>query len=221
MKSNEFILEGYQEKLNALIKKFGIDNEDIELAEKIVQIGKDCRPFLNQVWNPMSLLRGIEHEGVFVKKRVRLDARDPLGMQLKTQVMVNNYFEDNFGAPFRNSMLTTGNTGLASGFGDVYIVFPIGKFSYLWSESVEDLNETIWEVQKSIRQRLQSDIQSYDINTMLDQAHYRTNDLDNAIDSGNEIMIRASGYYGIKKDVIDYALPEGVIYPLIKIGMTL
>jgi len=214
MKSNEFIIEGTNKQLKKLAKKYEMESEDFKTMQEIVNIGKNCKPYLNQVNNPLSLLRGIDGvEDTVIKKRIRLDNRQPLGMSKKTQQILNNYFEENFNAPFRFSMLCTGNMSLADNFGYPYVVFPIGDFKFLWSSKIEDINDVMWENDL--------DGQEIPITRLLNNANYRTTDINAAIASNNEIMIRANGYYGIRVSHMRNEFPPKLVLKLLKIGMKL
>jgi len=194
MKSTEFLKEWAPSQ-----KEQRNDAEDAweQIKKNIVQIGKECKPYLSQVQDPFGLYRGVAGgAGLVIKKRVRLDDRQPLGMEKRMQVMVNKFFTKKFGAPFRFSMLCTGEQWVAKQFGEVYIIFPIGDFEILWANDVEDLNEHIWHFEESFGDK----IEYSDIVQFLGDKDYRTNDIKSAIASGKEIMIRTKGYYGLNLD---------------------
>lgn len=203
MKSKEFITE-YAEDEWDNIKKL------------IIQIGKECKPYLSQVNDPFELYRGISFSDTIIKKRIRIDERNPLGMDQKMQGMVNKFFTEKFGAPFRFSALATGEQWVADSFGNVYIIFPIGDFEFLWANDVGDLNEHIWAFEESFG----DNIEYNDIAQFLNDKDYRTNDINSAIASGREIMIRGSGYYGINLDDM-YGQDKNEIEALLQQGMNL
>jgi len=218
MQSKEFITEASVSKnIAQLVKQYDIEEDDIQLMHKIVKIGRKCKPYLKQVSDPLSLLRGINaNDEIIIKKQIRLDHRTPLGMNKYIQQSTNKYFDGTFGAPFRNAMLCTGSDYMAGGFGDVYIVFPIGKFEFLWSPVVADLNELFWlEEAGNWGDKLDND----DVIRILADSEYTMHDLDAAIASEHEIMIRGKGYYGILAEELEYMLPIDVIIKLLKIGM--
>jgi len=210
MKSTEFIMEWnpIQRARQEKAEQFNANEQ------KFIQIGKKCKPYLSQVQDPFNLYRGVSGtDDAIIKKRIRLDNREPLGMAPTMQTMVNKYFNEKFGAPFRFSALCTGEEWVAEGFGDVYAIFPIGDFKFLWANDVEDLNEHIWSFEESF-----GDYVGYsDITQFLNDKDYRTDDINSAIASGKEIMLRAAGYYGIHKNYINGN--ETQIQKLLEIGM--
>ncbi len=213
MKSTEFIKEGLD--LQQLADKFQIDPEFYNDMKQIIKIGKECKQYLSQVSDPFNLYRGADAVDTIIKKRIRLDDREPLGMNKRMQGMVNKFFTKKFGAPFRFSMLCTGEQWVAEGFGEVYIVFPIGDFEFLWANDVEDLNEHIWRFEEEFGDR----IDYSDIVQLLGDKDYRRNDMNSAIASGKEIMIRAKGYYGLHLDDMRGFIDGEGIKELLKIGM--
>ena len=62
--------------------------------------------------------------------------------------------------------------------------------------SSEDLNEHFWRYEE----QLGDSVEYSDIVQFLSSKDYRRDDINSAIASGNEIMLRAEGYYGIHLD---------------------
>jgi hypothetical protein len=186
-------------------KQFHSDNdeyksqqrEDIINGAKLIK--KNCQPYLAQVNDPMSLRRGVNRDydadpqagrPMFNKKKSHLSDRKPRGSSMQIwHSVVNDYFTAEFGHPFRNATMTTGDQLHSSGFGTDVAVFPIGNFKFLWSRHVKDINHQFrqdgWDIQGS-KQRLLNAIAA---------SEYQTTDLQAAIDSKNEIMIWAEEYY--------------------------
>lgn len=218
MKAKEFIKESLTDTMEAIAEKYSIEAEDYNLMANILKIGRDCKPFLNEVNDPYSLLRGVEgFDDFFIEKRIRLEGREPLGMNMDRMEIVNNYFNQKFGAPFRHSMLCTGDYNTAEGFGDVYAVFPIGKYEILWSPEIDDLNMAMWQYSEQTGDT----VEKSDVLNLLEQSNYTTGNINAAIASNNEIMIRAKGYYGLMHNEFGYAIPDGAIETLIELGTTL
>jgi hypothetical protein len=61
---------------------------------------------------------------------------------------MNKYFVEKFGQPFRNGISTSPNRRQAYDYGDLYVVFPIGKLEYVWSHSVDDLTVYIGDLRR-------------------------------------------------------------------------
>jgi hypothetical protein len=170
-----------------------------DIEKGAILIKRDCQPYLSQVQDPMKLRRGVKRDydadsqtgrPMFNKRKSHLAGRNPRGSWMqKWHPVVNDYFTAEFGLPFRNGIMTTGDQMQSSHFGTDVAVFPIGEFKFLWSPEVTDINHQFragnWDIQDS-KQRLLNALES---------ANYQTTDLQAAIDSKNEIMIWAESYY--------------------------
>jgi len=181
-------------------------------------IRRDSQFFLSQVDYPFSLYKGMfgqTHK--FIKKQVRLENRRPQEMDPDMHIAINNYFTEAFGEPFRNAIFTTGDEDSAGYFGSNYFIFPIGKFTFLWSPRIDDLNFAMHDLMEELYFLKLSPIppttaqKAEALIKALRQVDYRTDGLQEAIKSGNEIMIRAKEYYAMPADLID---KTGMITPL-------
>jgi len=172
------------------------------IKKAVALIKRDCQPYLSQVKDPMKLRRGVSrdmnaHETgrpLFNKKLAHLPDRIPRGSYMsKWHPVVNDYFTLEFGLPFRNSVITTGNQLQSSNFGTDVAVFPIGNFKFLWSPNVYDLNHVYveWKINGSEQKLLNA----------LKTANYQTTDLQTAIESNHEIMIWVEEYYTLDNQV--------------------
>lgn len=171
------------------------DNDKKEAIKMYTKFGKkikrDCQSYLSQVESPFKLFRGLSERGPFITKQVRLTGRQPLAMDHDDYTAANDYFQKQFGAPFRNSMMATGDMTNTWKFGNTYIVYPIGNFEFVWSPEIDDLNY-------GIRTPNFRDHYNSDISYFLSEAKYTNKNLEAAIESGNEIMIRCKKYYGFE-----------------------
>ena len=150
-----------------------------------------------------------------LKKAVRLDDRRPQEMDPLDHDYLNQYFTQEYGAPFRNAIFVSGDFNSAGYFGRVYSIFPIGEFKFLWSPRIDDLNFAHHDLLDGLFadrtipptkvQRAQGLIKA------LRNVDYRTTDLKAAADSGNEIMIRCKEYYALPLEAID---GTGMVTPL-------
>ncbi len=164
-------------------------------------IKKDCKPFLQIIGNKIDtfvMFRGMEdiYSDPIVRKKVRLDDRKPMSSAPIKHERYNHYFEDTFGQPFRNSLHASGNQHMAEYYGDVFVIFPIGKFDWLWSPMINDMAMDIrWPM---VGGQLNVPPSQEAVEEYLDTLNYNMNsDLKGAIQSGNEIMIRCKEYYAI------------------------
>jgi hypothetical protein len=179
-------------------------------------IKTNCQPFLKKAGAHGfgSLYRGIDsNSGLqFIKKNVRLGERDPVMMRIPWHNALNNYFEEKFGEPFRNSMLAIGDRNAAGTFGRAHFVFPAGHFTFLWSPDIADLNyyteakvhiPTPKTAPEIISDKRFNDYKSGAtlIDVLEENVSYYTDDLQGAIESRNEIMFRCQYYYAVLVDV--------------------
>jgi len=131
---------------------------------------------------------------------------------------INDYFSKEFGAPFRNSMLCTGNERHASYFGTLYHVFPVGNFQYLWNANIEDLNHTLSDVNYTVSRNkdnreldwrdMEAKVHDTFLNKVIRGPGWSTTNLQKGIKSNNEIMVRCKKYYGLDESSLPY--PETI-----------
>ena len=169
-------------------------------------IKKDCKPFLNLINNQINeykLYRGLEaasHPESITKKQIRLNDRRPMSSAQEKHDRYNHYFEEVFGAPFRNALFASGDRAMAQFYGYPFVVFPIGEFEFIWSPDVNDMALDIqWP---SVGGFVNVPPSQEVVDDKLEFAGYRKNiDLAQAIKSGNEIMIRGKEYYAVRTAV--------------------
>ena len=131
-----------------------------------------------------------------VRRKVRLDDRTPMSTAQVTHDRFNAYFQEKFGAPFRNSLHTSGDGGHASSYGNLFEIYPIGDFEFVWSPKVNDIAfDVIFPPVGGFTNVPRS---QEVINKKLDTMQYTNKNLIGAIESGNEIMIRSKSYYAVK-----------------------
>lgn len=113
-----------------------------KLQQCINDIKKNCKPFLKE-WtsfkNPECLYRGSDlNIGVYAKKKVR-KGRVPKDTIEWFHNMSNDIFKDIFNIKLRSDTLfTTGSIRQAEEYGDIFAVFPIGKYEIYWSKEIKD-----------------------------------------------------------------------------------
>lgn len=202
------------------------DDQEQRYQQAAQTLLNDCRPYFEElgydITAAMSLFRGLktipQGNQLLYKKDVRVD-RKPTDTPVPIQQYLDQTFQQQFGVPFRSkAMYTTGSRLAASYYGTLCIVFPIGQFKYLWSSEVEDLfgrirdrvleqsdDESFELFASSISQHYQThgelthDVEEM-IDDILDEANYQDDQLKQAIQSRNEIMIATDQYYIIPFD---------------------
>lgn len=146
-----------------------------DYAADIVKIIKrDCSPFLSEMGSETKpLLRGLKNaqnkeiilngsdynydELSFSKSSVRKDRTASDSSWFLTSTL-DKYFKNKIGAPLRSAgLFCTFDKSTASGYGDVYVIFPIGNIKYAWSRIVRDAYDGLdpygnasWFVDKKI-----------------------------------------------------------------------
>jgi len=185
MKSKDFLNENIEERL---AEQFNIDVYDVLFA---LEVRKNCQPFLAHCKSdPFILYRGVDETDNIIHKDVRLTDRTPLNTPRPAHVQINNYMENNFGAPFRNAMFCVGDVDSADYGAQPYYVFPTNNFKFLWAQNYK-YGDLFMAWQKALRPM------GEDLDKFLDYANFSTGNLIEAVQSDNEIMVRCNSYYGM------------------------
>lgn len=118
--------------------------ENIDINDIIETLDRDCKPFLFD-WKKLDTTKWLmsgRHISDFdniAKKYVRQD-RQPLDTPLEIHKVVDDWFQRKFGVRARSqSIFCTFNPNLATNFGKLMLVFPIGEYKVISSNQVEDL----------------------------------------------------------------------------------
>jgi len=101
------------------------------IIEDADAVKRDCRPFLQQA-HGLKVYRGINSGEHFLHKKARLGDRIPKDTSPRQHREFNHQFLTQFGENFRNGIFASGDDGIASNYGDVYSIYPIGEFKFLW-----------------------------------------------------------------------------------------
>ena len=130
--------------------KEGKDSKEI-----LAILYEDCFPFLKEIKGTDEFLyRGVSLSvSDILKRTTRLEDRRPKDTPEWMHEVLNNAFESKFGWPARNGVFATSDIDDAEKYGTAYLFFPIGKYEYVWSPTVEDLtvelgslaNEEAWD----------------------------------------------------------------------------
>lgn len=109
----------------------------------INSLKKECKPILDfykkNNWKKL-LFRGIPDYSEEIEKRKVRKNRQPFDTDEEIHEILNEYFIKKFNLPLRSiSLFCSGNWDMADAYGDVFIIFPTGKFDCYWSEKIQDL----------------------------------------------------------------------------------
>jgi len=177
-------------------EKDEMDILDDIYEEFITKIYKDCKPFLKEIIpiyrrTKDLLYRGMEYydKKDYGKQRVR-KGRTPSATPLADHIIFDKAFNDKFGVRARSEgIFCSFDESLADQYGDVYVIFPIGKFTALWSNAIYDLTidaSATYGYQYSVAKRYSHDEEKMKEvinknNDIIDKIlnTYRKNDLSN------------------------------------------
>jgi len=195
-------------------QEFIIENDIVDVIAQ--KLKKHCQPYLNAVPNPLTIhrlyrgLQNVDYKDI-VKKRVRLDSRVPSDMPLRVHNKVNDYFREQFGEPFRDSMFATGSQREAEHYGGAYIIFPMGNFTALWAPEVSDMYSHFHEIENSWQAGETGVTADWEqeFYELIQTANW-SQDITAGIRSGNEIMVRCSEYIGLRSQSFTMAALEAI-----------
>lgn len=157
---------------------------DTEAAELAEYIKKNCQPFLEQINNQIMdyrMFRGtfkqIEEWNVFP---VRQDRRSRDIPSATNDRLIKAFAKNGFKANRNNSVFCSGNTDVIYNYGSSAVcVFPIGEFSFTWSDPIDDLYIHMDAMEYFDKSDYTDYIKKY----------YQDTDLKAAIKSKSEIMV--------------------------------
>ena len=192
-------------------KQFLLGDEDDnhtfmdQLAFVAKEIAANCKHYFSLVHNDVDhpLFRGMEFNDwpdEFMAE-ARMDRR-PSSTPSYIHRAVDDYFEDKFGIPFRSaSVFAVGDLTTASDYGKVHIIFPKGKFDFLWCSDIGDMYVDFNHFKDdhgSSQDHLEERYISY-----LDGLRWQFNkDLPGGIKSENEVMINTADYYVVPEEFL-------------------
>ena len=158
---------------------------DNRVDKFIKDVKGDCKPFLSTVKNCKRRILYRGYNGKLIdKKTVRKD-RKPKDTPIKFHKNVDEIFFKKWGwRPRSGGLFVTGSVRFSSLYGPKGIVFPVGKFKFLWNPNVHDLYSYM------------------DVIEVLGKGDeiigsYKDKDMCKAIKSFKEIMIDCKSYYVI------------------------
>ena len=129
----KFITENYDSKEDT----WEIFNHNLFDIDKSVElIKRDCKPFLEEINIP--LYRGTWND-YYMAKLNRRRNRKPVDTYTEVHDILDNMFLEKFGWRARSEGVFV-NQDAQNYYGDnLHLFFPIGKFKYLYSNTIDDL----------------------------------------------------------------------------------
>ena len=174
-----------------------LEDPNVEQLNKIAaQLSQECEPYLSQLSDIENarLYRGVKSNEIIHKLTPETN-RQPTESSIDIHKQVDAWLMKNYGIAGRSqAVFATGDKSQAKSFGVAYSFFPIGPFSYVWSESVHDL----LSLEKDLKNKTEQEIDQ-----ILSERNYRTDNLNAAIQSGNEVMVKCESYYLVRDDIIE------------------
>lgn len=178
--------------------------EDADFKKLVEMIKKDCGPYLSAIKGQGFLYRGVQMNSgkhilgslVYYEKAVRTDRR-PLSTEPRLSNLVDDWFEERFGFRARQeTMFARGEDMRISsiqGYGTPCVVFPIGPIKYVWSKNVFDLYTGLY-IPDSMggAEVIKGRVYEY-----LDDAKFKSTDMDEAVQDKAEVLVKCSSYYAI------------------------
>jgi len=201
------------------------DDDDILIEEILLN---KCKPYLtllkelarNGIKRP--LLRGSAQPYDTLTK-IKVEQRPkPMSMDAEDHQISNEWFKEKFNVAARtNTVFVTTNRGLASKYGSIHYVFPVGKFSIINSNNYTDLFlEMGWMQKAEIYKKKFGIPEGYDLESykgvkkfledvkaespskykeivlaILENGDYEKNNFKEAFRNGNEIMLKCNSFY--------------------------
>jgi hypothetical protein len=177
-----------------------ISQDFFDIFEFIEEVKKDCKPWLQAI---KSCSKPVAYRGlpvlqfpmkhIFYDKPVRTDRR-PLDMLKQKHEMLDKAFYELFGWWARsNAVFLTGDITQAADYGREYLVFPLGKFKFVWSPKIDDM------VHLPTRGRTDT---LEDVIKLLKEFKFTDKGLCAALQSENEIMVNCKKYHAISSQRI-------------------
>jgi len=204
----------FKEFINEEHKVLYKDADDRDYSGFFDVIKKDCKKYLDEIKNPTNVImyRGLDKDknhGFISVKDARTDRR-PLNTDDKLSDKIDEWFKQEYGIRFRSqAVFAVGHRIVAKQYGDIYIMFPIGDYDYIWSPNYSDLTEDVSRYFEMHNREYPdeydyffktgtSSIKPEHLNDFMEDANFKFNTgLVDALTRHrwNEIMIRCKKYY--------------------------
>lgn len=210
-----------------LLKRY---DEHVEFENFLKMIDKDCQPYIKLLKDLAHItsyhhrhqpifLRGMSEDDNLILKKVRKD-RTPLdSVNQVDNTLVDDIFYDKMGVrPRSEGIFTSTNSATANLYGIIYMVFPIGDFDYVASDSWVDMIDawsTYYEVfndfESNGNEESKEIIDKYGnmedgkvprkwIEHVIEEYGKNGNEIKTAVKEGQEVVFICDEYYAIKYD---------------------
>ncbi len=168
------------------------------IADDII---KNCSQFLKGLSSAGKMYRGLKSNKGQINLMVPRSDRTPRDTEERVHDYYNLAFEKAYGVKDIRSraVFCTGNYGDANYFANsnfVYEVFPVDGYSYWWSKGIPDLTMTVQQLDLVTPEIL------YNFIKLPTNGYINTN-LEEALDTGNEIMLLCKEYYVVHYEAHD------------------
>lgn len=196
-----------------------------QIENAINTIKKDCKPYI-KVCDGTILWRGAKEviQYMEMKKKVPRSDRRPKDTNENLHNAIDDTLKSMFGwRPRSSGVFVTPDYEEASGYGiDVFAIFPIGNFKFIWSPEIPDLyghisildypatrnpayykaklNISGKDVEKKLQEKL--DEEQAEIRELCNK--YTDKNFTQALKSKNEIMLGCKAYYIIEAGLLTH-----------------
>lgn len=126
-----------------------IESMKRDIVQYAVQVERECRYYLSvhPSFDKVPMLRGTKKSfnKPLNKKTIRKN-RKPKDSSRVFHQMVDSYFEEQFHFPARSQgIAVSGPSGDATDYGQTYVIFPIGTFSWVYSQKTKPIVADVYQ----------------------------------------------------------------------------
>ena len=187
--------------------KEDLTHRELQIVETLEQ---RCRPFLKD-WKRCKskklLMSGRKRVSSSFIGEIRKDRRPYMTLTPVHNIM-DDVFEEKFGYRARSQSLFCSTLwNVAEGYGNPFIIFPIGKYEIIWSDMIEDLYFIVGN-KRSIEYSEAQDIVN----------KYQKGNLCQALGTINEIMLLCDEYLAVNTESSNYPYNPDKILEMINIA---
>ena len=177
-----------------------------------------CAPFIRESKSRGLLKRGMkfsreneksvadpfdDNDRIYYWERAVRQDRKPKDLTAGLHLKIDQWFNEKFGFKARSqTVFCVGERGNVAEYGDLYYIFPMGEFQYVWSPNVRDLfnaksremveyPEDVTDVEKEKYTPLEFFMEGLD---------YTNEDLDKAVVARHEVMLKCDKYLAFPKE---------------------
>jgi hypothetical protein len=183
------------------LEQYHLGIPESKWLEAINFVEDNCQPWIQQAgyvpaWRGISLNKKFEIKGeddrpnIFGVLKPRVD-RKPLDMRDEAKQLIDAATLDRFGWAGRSEgLFVTGNRHMADNYGSLSIIYPIGDFKFIWNTKVADNFAPL-----SLWRGFNDDAKVKAIEGVTKD--FTDQNLEAAITSGHEIMIKCDSYVAL------------------------